>query len=70
MTRRDKVDVPTAQNFIRNFIAAYQAHGGVVMNKAPPIIGGINDAAAAVESVFNAAGNQCLSSHHQLLVRS
>ncbi|KAA6409085.1 MAG: eukaryotic translation initiation factor 2c [Lasallia pustulata] len=55
---RDTVDLATAQKFIQALIAAYQAHGGFVENKKPVIIEGGDDAGKAVESIFNAAGNQ------------
>ena len=70
INRRDSVTLANAQKFIQALIAAYQAHGGVVVNKTPVIIESNDDAAKSVESVFNAAGNQCWSSYFRFPIRS
>lgn len=50
---KDQVSV-----FIQNFIKLYRGHGGRVENVSPEIINGVPDVAKAIETTFQAAGNQ------------
>ncbi|KAI9707546.1 MAG: hypothetical protein M1836_000507 [Candelina mexicana] len=56
--RRVSLDKPQLENFIREFVKVYQGHGGVVQNKNPTMIVAPADPAQAVETLFNATGNQ------------
>lgn len=53
------INKDAVQNFVREFIKAYQGHGGRVENKAPPIIEGPQDPAKAVEMAFTRVGQAC-----------
>ena len=52
-----RCDEVQAKNFIKRFIEAYQAHGGRVDEKNPPIVGGHTDEGKAVEATWLMAGN-------------
>lgn len=54
--------------FLQSFMKLYQGHGGNIVNKQPPIIEGIPDAAKAIESAFTAAGNQAQFRPQMMLV--
>ncbi|KAI9680849.1 MAG: hypothetical protein M1817_004289 [Caeruleum heppii] len=51
---KDTINKPTVENFIREFIKVYQGHGGIVVNKNPPIIQA-QDAAKGVEVAWHMA---------------
>ncbi|KAL9030315.1 MAG: hypothetical protein Q9196_001543 [Gyalolechia fulgens] len=53
-----QIQTPEVHVFVKAFIQAYKAHGGMVMNEEPLIHPGHADVAKAVELLFYAVGNK------------
>ncbi|KAK4692655.1 eukaryotic translation initiation factor 2C, partial [Lecanoromycetidae sp. Uapishka_2] len=66
--RRAPVSRDQIEAFKKNFITLYRGHGGKVENTDPPIIGGVPDDAEAINTTFQAAGNQVKARPQMLLV--
>jgi hypothetical protein len=61
---RDHIDVSVAQNFIRTFVNAYKAHGGIVQTTQPPIMMGTPEIGEGVQNLFNKVVATCKWTFH------
>ena len=66
--RRPPLTKEQVDAFKKNFINLYRGHGGQVENMNPPVIGGVQDDAKALEQGFLTAGNQVKMRPQMLMV--
>ena len=66
--KRPPVTPDQVNAFVKSFIEKYREHGGIVENRAPPVVRDIPDIGEAVKAAFIAGGNQVKMRPQMMLV--